>query len=185
MFNRQAVKEFVDLLSRDQTPVGSGPRPIARHQQQQQQQQQSSRLAATGNAPVESSPWLVHQQQQQHPHQSDCSRESSGVDVIDPVVQRHLTHFSMVTHGFGGPAIMAAMSAVQNYLNELLKLTDRSGASVAPSFAGGYSAEYQLPAVGVGQDIGNGREIGVTAAQMFASQLQQQQQQPMKVDSRD
>jgi len=45
---------------------------------------------------------------------------------LDATVQRHLSNFSLVTHGFGGPAIVAAMSAVQNYLNELLKCVDRS-----------------------------------------------------------
>ena len=33
--------------------------------------------------------------------------------ILDPSIQRHLTHFSMITHGFGSPAIIAAMSAVQ------------------------------------------------------------------------
>ena len=33
--------------------------------------------------------------------------------ILDPGVQRHLTHFSMITHGFGSPAIVAALTAVQ------------------------------------------------------------------------
>jgi hypothetical protein len=33
--------------------------------------------------------------------------------ILDPSIQRHLTHFSMITHGFGTPALIAAMSAVQ------------------------------------------------------------------------
>ena len=33
--------------------------------------------------------------------------------ILDPQVQRHLTHFSMITHGFGSPAIVAALTAVQ------------------------------------------------------------------------
>ena len=58
--------------------------------------------------------------------------------ILDPAIQRHLTHFSMITHGFGSPAIVAAMSAIvvrrlvrrvgltttnnlQNWLNESLK----------------------------------------------------------------
>jgi transcription factor AP-2 len=35
------------------------------------------------------------------------------VTLLDPAIQRHLTHFSMITHGFGTPAIIAAMSALQ------------------------------------------------------------------------
>ena len=50
----------------------------------------------------------------------------AAVTPLDSTVQRHLSQFSLVTHGFGAPAIVAAMSAVQNYLNELLKCVDRS-----------------------------------------------------------
>ena len=33
--------------------------------------------------------------------------------ILDPSIQRHLTNFSMITHGFGYPAIVAALSAIQ------------------------------------------------------------------------
>ena len=33
--------------------------------------------------------------------------------ILDPTIQRHLTHFSLITHGFGSPAIVAALTAVQ------------------------------------------------------------------------
>jgi transcription factor AP-2, invertebrate len=33
--------------------------------------------------------------------------------LLDPSIQRHLTHFSMITHGFGSPAIVAALTAIQ------------------------------------------------------------------------
>merc|ERR1719189_2142759 len=46
--------------------------------------------------------------------------------ILDPSIQRHLTHFSMVTHGFGSPAIVASLTAIQNYLNESLKYLDKS-----------------------------------------------------------
>ncbi len=46
--------------------------------------------------------------------------------ILDPSIQRHLTHFSMITHGFGSPAIVAALTAIQNYLNESLKLLEKS-----------------------------------------------------------
>jgi len=45
--------------------------------------------------------------------------------VLDVSIQRHLTHFSLVTHGFGTPAIIGAMSAFQNYLTELNKTFDK------------------------------------------------------------
>lgn len=45
--------------------------------------------------------------------------------VLDISIQRNLTHFSLVTHGFGTPAIIGAMSALQNYLTEMSKLCDK------------------------------------------------------------
>ncbi|XP_059485288.1 transcription factor AP-2-epsilon [Neocloeon triangulifer] len=41
--------------------------------------------------------------------------------ILDPSIQRHLTHFSLITHGFGSPAIVAALTAIQNFLTESLK----------------------------------------------------------------
>jgi transcription factor AP-2 len=48
--------------------------------------------------------------------------------LLDPSIQRHLTHFSLVTHGFGSPAIVSAMQAVNSWLTEMLKYMDRGGA---------------------------------------------------------
>ncbi|KAL4629425.1 transcription factor AP-2-epsilon isoform X1 [Arapaima gigas] len=44
---------------------------------------------------------------------------------LEPGVQSSLTHFSLLTHGFGTPAICAALSAFQGYLLEALKLLDK------------------------------------------------------------
>ena len=45
--------------------------------------------------------------------------------ILEPGIQRHLTHFSMITHGFGSPAIVAALTAIQNYMNESIKCLDK------------------------------------------------------------
>ncbi|XP_020668606.2 transcription factor AP-2-epsilon [Pogona vitticeps] len=45
--------------------------------------------------------------------------------LLEPGVQSCLTHFSLITHGFGGPAICAALTAFQNYLVESLKGLDK------------------------------------------------------------
>jgi len=45
--------------------------------------------------------------------------------ILEPNIQRHLTHFSLITHGFGSPAIVAALTAIQNFLNESLKYLDK------------------------------------------------------------
>ena len=53
--------------------------------------------------------------------------------ILDPSIQRHLTHFSMITHGFGSPAIVAALTSIQNYLNESIKYLDKSYPSTSLS----------------------------------------------------
>jgi len=47
--------------------------------------------------------------------------------ILEPMIQRHLTHFSMITHGFGSPAIVAALTAIQSYMNESIKYLDKVG----------------------------------------------------------
>ncbi|VDN53354.1 unnamed protein product [Dracunculus medinensis] len=45
--------------------------------------------------------------------------------ILDIAIQAKLTHFSMVTHGFGAPAMLAVINAIMNWLNETLKSLDR------------------------------------------------------------
>ncbi|KAG8567354.1 hypothetical protein GDO81_013589 [Engystomops pustulosus] len=45
--------------------------------------------------------------------------------ILEPGIQSCLAHFSLITHGFGSAAICAAMTSVQNYLNEALKIADK------------------------------------------------------------
>ncbi|RVE73055.1 hypothetical protein OJAV_G00045580 [Oryzias javanicus] len=45
--------------------------------------------------------------------------------MLEPGIQGCLTHFSLITHGFGSPAICAAMTSLQNYLNEAIKQVDK------------------------------------------------------------
>lgn len=56
--------------------------------------------------------------------------------VLDSGIQRNLTHFSLITHGFGSPAISAALTSVQNFLNESLKYLDKQGANSFPNSTG-------------------------------------------------
>lgn len=56
---------------------------------------------------------------------SPLGTNSRIAPVLDVSIQRHLTHFSYVTHGFGTPAIIGAMSALQNYLTEMSKVCDK------------------------------------------------------------
>ncbi|KAK1153122.1 transcription factor AP-2-epsilon [Acipenser oxyrinchus oxyrinchus] len=51
---------------------------------------------------------------------------SRPTPILEPGVQSCLTHFSLITHGFGTPALCAALTAFQNYLQEALKSLDKS-----------------------------------------------------------
>ena len=48
------------------------------------------------------------------------------MDIIREI-QGHLTNFSYSTHGFGSPAIVASLTAIQNYLTESLKCLEKAG----------------------------------------------------------
>lgn len=45
--------------------------------------------------------------------------------ILEPGIQSCLSHFSFITHGFGSPAICAALTTLQNYLTEALKGLDK------------------------------------------------------------
>jgi hypothetical protein len=46
--------------------------------------------------------------------------------ILEPEIQGHLTNFSYSTHGFGSPAIVASLTAIQNYLAESLKCLEKA-----------------------------------------------------------
>ncbi|MFT7811954.1 transcription factor AP-2 gamma-like [Arapaima gigas] len=68
---------------------------------------------------------------------------SRPAPILEPGIQSCLTHFSLITHGFGSPAICAAMTSLQNYLSEALKQVDKlylsSGGEAQGSSDGGGS----------------------------------------------
>ncbi|XP_059088388.1 transcription factor AP-2-alpha-like isoform X1 [Tigriopus californicus] len=41
--------------------------------------------------------------------------------ILDSTIQKHLSQFSLITHGFGAPAIVAALTAVRNYVSESIR----------------------------------------------------------------
>ncbi|XP_008553742.1 transcription factor AP-2-epsilon isoform X3 [Microplitis mediator] len=57
--------------------------------------------------------------------------------ILDPSIQRHLTNFSLISHGFGSPAIVAALTAIQKFLSESLthleKMYPGNGSGVTSS----------------------------------------------------
>uniref|UniRef100_K7FBS0 Transcription factor AP-2-alpha n=1 Tax=Pelodiscus sinensis TaxID=13735 RepID=K7FBS0_PELSI len=53
--------------------------------------------------------------------------------ILEPGIQSCLTHFNLISHGFGSPAVCAAVTALQNYLTEALKAMDKMYLSNNPS----------------------------------------------------
>jgi len=45
--------------------------------------------------------------------------------ILEDAVQSPMTHFSSTTHGFGTPAICAALVALQLYLTEMLRFQEK------------------------------------------------------------
>ncbi|ELW71746.1 Transcription factor AP-2-alpha [Tupaia chinensis] len=53
--------------------------------------------------------------------------------ILEPGIQSCLTHFNLISHGFGSPAVCAAVTALQNYLTEALKAMDKMYLSSSPN----------------------------------------------------
>ena len=84
--------------------------------------------------------------------------------MLEPSIQRHLTHFSLITHGFGAPTVVSALATTQSVLTEMLKsMSTGQGAQGA-----GTQGAQGLGACG---PHGPGQQ-----AQLQAQAVQQQQQ---------
>ncbi|XP_011495977.1 PREDICTED: transcription factor AP-2-epsilon isoform X1 [Ceratosolen solmsi marchali] len=59
--------------------------------------------------------------------------------ILDPSIQRHLTHFSLISHGFGSPAIVAALTAIQKFLSESLNHLEK----IYPGNSSGVTSSQQ------------------------------------------
>jgi len=53
--------------------------------------------------------------------------------ILEPAIQKPLTHFSMVSHGFGTLAMVSMLDALNAYVHESVKLLERH----FPQAAGG------------------------------------------------
>ncbi|KFO70822.1 Transcription factor AP-2-beta [Cuculus canorus] len=76
---------------------------------------------------------------------------SRPTPILEPGIQSCLTHFSLITHGFGAPAICAALTALQNYLTEALKGMDKM-------FLNNNTANRHTSAEGPGSKTGDKEE---------------------------
>nr|CAH8873382.1 unnamed protein product [Trichobilharzia regenti] len=56
-----------------------------------------------------------------------------STSCLDASTQRSLTHFSHITHGFGGLTLISALNTFQTVLSELLKLLNKDGQSTTHS----------------------------------------------------
>ncbi|XP_007906935.1 transcription factor AP-2-epsilon isoform X2 [Callorhinchus milii] len=64
---------------------------------------------------------------------------SRPAPMLEGGIQSCLTHFSLITHGFGSPALLAALTAFQNYLVEAVKGLDKIFLSSSNNHSSGES----------------------------------------------
>ena len=88
------MQEFSDVLKQDRSPVNVA----------------SSSNGSTSNSRHTSSSSLLSHH-----------RLSTIPTTLDSSVQHSLSRFSLITHGFGTPAISAAVDVFQTFLGEMLK----------------------------------------------------------------
>ncbi|CAH8574399.1 unnamed protein product [Schistosoma turkestanicum] len=55
---------------------------------------------------------------------------SRSTNCIDVTTQKSLTHFSHITHGFGGLTLISALNTFQTILSDLLKILNKDGQSI-------------------------------------------------------
>ncbi|XP_012939979.1 transcription factor AP-2-beta [Aplysia californica] len=82
---------------------------------------------------------------------------SRPAPVLEPGMQRHLTHFSLLTHGFGQPAVVASLNCAMAYFTESLKLIDKTyaaGSQQQQQSGGGQNSHgaHGMNAAGAGGD---------------------------------
>lgn len=73
--------------------------------------------------------------------------------ILDQNIQRNLTHFSLITHGFGSPAIIAALTSVTNFLNESLKYLERQLSNYQNASGTGHPANANQNVVDTKKEI--------------------------------
>lgn len=50
---------------------------------------------------------------------TSIERQTEALGPLDQEMQKHLTNFSLITHGFGGPAMVAVLNAFRHYLTAM------------------------------------------------------------------
>jgi hypothetical protein len=93
-YSRQLVQEFSEVLKQDRSPVN---------------------VASSANGLPSNSRHTSSSSLMSHHHMPTIPA------TLDPTVQRSLSIFSLITHGFGAPAIATAIDVFQSYLGEMLK----------------------------------------------------------------
>ncbi|CAF0922966.1 unnamed protein product [Adineta steineri] len=103
---KQLTKEFSDLLKQDRSPVN-----VASSGNSTNGMSNSRHVPGSSST---SSSLIAHR----HLHSIPVA--------LDPHVQDALTNFSLITHGFGSPALSAAVDVFQQYLTEMLKYYEKN-----------------------------------------------------------
>lgn len=72
------------------------------------------KLLRRDRSPLAENPFAKNESQM-----TQFERMCAHAPPLDSDVQRHLSNFSLITHGFGGPAMVAVLNAFKHYLNSM------------------------------------------------------------------
>lgn len=119
----QILDEFMDILNRDRSPV------CGQHG-----------VSAGANNPATATTTTTNSRDSNGSHtnttpNTNQRNSNNQPHILESSVQRNLTNFSLITHGFGTPAIMAALNVVRAYLNESMKIIDRQHPAIGNASA--------------------------------------------------
>lgn len=65
-------------------------------------------------SPLAENPYAKNENQM-----TPLERMAALAPPLEAEMQKHLTNFSLITHGFGGPAMVAVLNAFKHYLNSM------------------------------------------------------------------
>ena len=82
---------------------------------------------------------------------------SRPAPVLEPNIQRSLTQFSLITHGFGAPAVVAACTAMQNYITEMVKYIDKHNPGLQSQ--GGHNSHLNMSGITQNGNIDSKKDI--------------------------
>lgn len=91
-------------------------------------------------SPLAENPFIKQQQGNEPPVYTQFEKECAQAPGLESDIQKHLTNFSLITHGFGGPAMVAVLNAFKNYLDSM-KSSLQKASGIEPSSSSSSSSK--------------------------------------------